>query len=692
MNRFAKPLFAGLITTLMIIPQVSSCTKEVDPRENVSIVISEPELNEDSTDFNITVTIEGVTSVYGGTVPKDKGQIDRLTDYLNGADALTSYAVSKNYEGSVFGFPSTDANKDVKVEPGETYVIWAAPDLNGVAYVSSDIVYKEFTLPEKKAETPDKEDDPDQGEKPGEEDPGEEEPGEDDPSEEEPGEEEPGEEENPGEDQEGGIFGTAEITRVSISVPVTVEGAKAVNYAFLETKKANRYTTDDARRQYLVSNGTITQESSVTAFIDGLTPDSDMTIFAAGIFDDETAGEVYGTVEVKDFVTEKLTYNSLEVTIEALNITSNSADIKVNVAGGEATEYIWWIGSMEDSFWKNSMYLGGSKAKAQQFMALYPDNAAIQLAMNDYKMTDGVIRATDLDILTQHVALVLAKDETGEFSKAGYITFETLAIDLGTIARSSDQKWIDVKNATTVEFPSRSFISSNGMLSAKYSINFSGPTNLTALVLLGSTGYFEPDSSTEDMIISIIGYTDKTRDVGHSVPVYDEDGNIVLDENGNPQSMNDPVKTGQLILWNYYTHGCPDYGYVVYFSAQDHNEANCERCDEAQKKIDDKMSLDYYLGLVPEQYYWCKTEDEARNAYETYMATPEFVDHYSNATPISYVNNGEKINLYQPDAIGDTEYDKVYVVYRELDTDGTYNYYEPMVYDLPEGCFDIATE
>lgn len=585
-------------------------------------------------DVTISFSLLGVDAYYGGTDYMSETLIEDILYKVNNG-IWEAYSSPMSYEGSAFTFPVEDANEGVTVKRETTYLTWVVPVAEGKVYTEDDIVAVEYTVPSISA----------------------------------------------GSDVEV-TFGTAEIGRTNITVPIKAEGATKIIYSFLNERNASKYPSDEKKIEYLLKSGTEVDGPEYNAFTEGLDPDKKVFLFALAV----DADGRYGAVNSQEYVTEELVYNNLTVTLATAEIREKDAKVSVSVSGGTATDYIWWYGKEIDEFWASDDYCDKSESTGSEYMALYPEDAHIQRAMANSTLADGVLALSELEGETTYVVMVLAKDNSGNYSKAESVKFTTMAIDLGTIVRSGTQKWNDAKAATTVEFIQNSFVPAQGMGYAKYGVNFSGPTNLTAFVLLGSTGYFRDGSTLEQQIVDLIAYTDDPTDVGKSVPMRDENGNIILNENGDPISQDDPVKTGMFILYDYYAHGCHIYGNVVYYQESDHNPETCEHCIEAQKKIDNKLSKDYYMSIAGE-YYWCKTEEEALAAYETYMNTPEFVEHYSNAKPISYINKGEKLYLYQPSAIGDTEYDKVYVMYRETDTDGTYNYFEPIVYDLPEGCF-----
>lgn len=601
------------------------------PKEE--IIMSEPAFNEDSTDVSIDITLKKVAAYYGGTDVKTDNLFTDILASAKTGEGIEEFTEPMTYSGSAFGFPNEIANEDVVPTPGQTYITWVLAKDRNAEYAEADIYYKEFTLPEEKQPT-------------------------DTICEALP------------------VLGEATITRVSISVPVTVSGAVNIMYAFLTTKKANRYTTPESKKQYVIDVGKTLTDSVGTAKEDGLSPESEMTLFALAV--DEYGN--YGEVVSAEYVTKELIYNNLTVTVQTNNVTSSSAEITVSVSGGDPTGYAYWIGPTTDSFWTSIQYLGGSTAKAQQYIALYPTNGKITQAMKNYPIEDGKISLTDLTVETKYAVIILAKDASGEYSKAGSAYFETISMDLGTVYKQGSTKWEEAKAATTIDWIEGSFVGSSGMGNSfgRYALDFSSTkTDLTALVLLGSTGYFQPGTTIEKMIVEIIGYTDKLREVGTNA----------LDENG--MDIKDTIRGGVVQIYDYYTHGYPYGGYAVFFTENDHNPETCERCLQSKEKIANKLDLQYYLDLVKEGHYWCETEEEARAAYDFYSGTPAFYNHYKDLTPHVYHNEGTPFRMTMPTGVGDTDYDRVYVVYRELDTDGTYNYYEPIVYELPEGCFDV---
>lgn len=589
-----------------------------------SIVMSTPETT--ITDAVGTIKLNGVSEYYGGTVAKTSDVFDVILYNVNNG-IIDSYTSPLLYEGSLFSFPTAAANEGVEVVSGATYITWVLPVLENVTeYTAEDIIYKEFTinsLAEGGSITP--------------------------------------------------VIGEGTVDYTSINASLTAEGAAQIRYCFYKTTSASRW--DDARRlTEILNSGVVAAGSEVTASVSNLRPEDKMSLMAIAV--DEKGN--YGGVAYEEYVTPELPYNSLTVTVDYTNVAADNATLQVTVSGGEAVDYVYWVGKSLDPFWTSNNYLGKSKTGAAEFMALYPDNSTLRSFMaNNPISEDGVIEVTGLAVESEYVAVVIAKDESGNYSKAGYKLFSTLAMDLGTLVTSSDQKWTDAIAATKVEFIEEAFHPASGMMSASYAINFSCPTDLTALVLCGTTGYVDMTLPAEKQIIELIPYIDKKWDLSYT-PRVDAEGNIQDPDDVSYDFADDPYTGHMLNLYMYHTHGVPSFGYVTYFSPSDH-DASCEMCQEAQAKIDAKLTKEYYVNKYG--------EEEGQKAYDAYMNDPTYYNFYKNSKPYYYVNDGGSLIISAPNAVGDTTVDKVFVILRELDTDGTYNYYEPYVVDLPEGCF-----
>ena len=623
---------AGLTNTFRITP--------------VSVKISEPVAS--LLDAQVSIKIEGTDKVYAGTsVMSDDLFANILYQINNGI--IDPVKAAKSYEGAASAYPSEEANKEVDFLPGTTYVTWVIPVEEGKAsYAESDIIYKEFTTASITS---------------------------------------------------GGslevTLGEAEVTKTSVSIPVEAEDAALIYYAYFNSDRYLSTDNDSKVKLILSQEDYATVKGSKTdAVIERVKPNSSRWLMAVAVDKDGKYGEV-ATMSAKTLAVE---YNSLSLTVSADEITNDSARIKVDVTGGTATEFIYWIGKVKDNFWANSSYLGATRQNAQQYMACYPDDENIVKCMNKYGefSEDGVLEIFDLSMTTEYVIMVVAKDESGLYSKGGYKMITTLAADLGTIVRTGSDEWNAAKERIEIDWIEEKFEKAeNSYLSSSYTYKFSCPKDMTAFVVSLSKDYYidNPNFITmEDVIIDIENYASKYTEMG-GTPNY-------VDENGQVQLMSEPdwyddegnVHGGFLLnIYKFNVHGYPEGGYVTYFAEGSHSGKGCNAWDKATEKCSNYARAQEKLTKLRSLEYWTEHMKEYRNVsnevyvqkngqayYEAYNA------YYKDAEPRIFFNDGNGIEITQPYAMGpdDKGYiaDAVIVVLR--DSEG--NYFEPMYYDVPD--------
>jgi hypothetical protein len=143
--------------------------------------------------------------------------------------------------------------------------------------------------------------------------------------------------------------------------------------------------------------------------------------------------------------------------------------MSVGVTGGAAESFVYWIGKSSDNFWKSSSNLGGTREKAQDFIAANPNNAKLATAMRKYTYVDGQITMTDLALETEYVAVVMAKDAEGQYSEATVLVFRTRAVNLGAVIYSSNPVWASY--TPEIEWLQNTFVPATGFLSGAYAFN-----------------------------------------------------------------------------------------------------------------------------------------------------------------------------------------------------------------------------
>lgn len=602
-------------------------------------------------DAEISIDIDGTSSMYAGTSVKSAELFDDIIYQINNGIVKPIPAVP--YSGPASSFPSEEANKDVEFMPATTYVTWVVPveyleEMTKAAatektYTTNDIIFQEFTT--KSVTT-------------------------------------------------GGslevTLGEAVTDRTNITIPASSEGAELIYYAYLSKADGERYSTldNDGKAQFILKHATCTavRGSSTDAKIERVKPNTTMYLYIMAVDKDGK----YGIVNSMSAKTAAMEYNSLTLTASAPEVGSSKATLKVEVAGGVATEFVYWFGKTSEAFYANSNYLGGTRNSAQQYMACYPDDEYIVKSMNKYgKISeDGTLKVDGLNMNTQYVLFVIAKDESGLYSKAGYKSITTLAADLGTIVRTGSDAWNTAKGQIKIEWLQDKFEKGTNMMSSAYALNFSCPKNLTAYILCSSQEYYDDPTyflTVEDRMIDI----ENTASRKYDVPVYSvsESGELINDPNWIDD--NGVEHPGYLMnICDFYIHGVPGRGFVTYFAEGSHGKDNCTAWDEggcsnytrAKKMIEDRCSLEYWiewfrtsLGVTNETYLQQNAQTYL-NAYKPF---------YEGDTPIYFENNGSDLTIINRDAIGPDDagvvMDDVVVVLKDLEG----NYYEPMYFPVP---------
>lgn len=588
-------------------------------------------------DASIKVDLGGATSYYAGTALKAESLFDDILLEINGGLAEV-YDSPLAYEGSAFGFPVASA---LEPQPEESYVTWIVPVVDGKdKYIKDDVVYVEYTLSGIVS---------------------------------------------------GGavetVAGKAEVTRTSISAPLSASGASSIVYAFESGKYAGRYKTQEQMADFLLSKGEMVYADEYTAVLDRLAPASEWVLFAMAI---DNEGK-YGAVIKEAYTTEAMKYNDLTVTVSAGETSMKKASVNVAVSGGEAAEYVWWFGKESDPFWTSSDYCNKRESDAGQYMALYPDDPAIVKAMNSSVFADGVVNMSNLTQATTYVFVVIAKDaETGEYSKADSYKFNTLAADLGTVVQEGSDEWNAAKARISLKFIPETYYTDREF--AAYAYEYTGPADMTAYIVSGSKDYFKGNSSIRtvaDQIIEIKDYASRPIDKDWSKQVNGKpECEIYYDDKGN-------IKEGNVIcFWDFGTHGLANWGSVTYFSPSHHGYSNCGECDERVNDptatsdrsyagqvaaIKEKTTLEYYKDRAVVRY-GLTNEESINKTAESLLSI--YKEYYENSKPCVYINNGSVLRITQREGIGVNDsgevQDAVIIVLRDADN----NYYAPMFFPV----------
>jgi len=588
-------------------------------------------------DVTVSVKLAGFASYYGGTDVMSETLLSDIVYQINN-DMIDPYTEPLTYEGSAFKFPTAAANTDLEVLSEETYATWIVPVVEGkTTYTVDDVVYQKYTLPGVTS---------------------------------------------------GGTIevkpGTATVGRVSVSVPLVSEGATRIYYAWLKYRTSTRYSTDADRASYLMSSGTLVNESTATALQEGLDPETKMVLFAMAT---DSKGK-YGPVSVTEYTTEELVYNDLKVALEVEELGETKATIAVAVTKGTPTELVYWAGSEDDEFWVS---LAGAnvtekRSSAQMKIALYPDDHEIVRAMTNFPIVDGKIVMTDLKGEKNHHVIVLAKDDSENYSMAGCAAFTTLAVDLGTIVTSGTTAWTTAKESLSIEFIPESFTTTAEY--KRYRFKYTGPKDFTAYIAAGHKDYFEGRGYTmtiPEKIIDIRDLTSRPIDVSAG---YTDEQEIYYNDQG------EETVWGQANFILYGTHGLTTWGTLTYFSPYHHDESNCDACAERinDPKATSDRSYEGQLAIIQAKTtleYWIDYVRKYRPVTnETYILKSAeamlelYYDHYKDLKPIIYINDGSSLEIEQSSGWGPNDegvvQDAVIVVLRDKDN----NYYEPMFFPV----------
>lgn len=591
-------------------------------------------------DAEINVSFIGVNKVYAGTSVKTDDVYTEIVRLVNN-DAYTPVEVSATYSGLASAFPTEAANSSVDFTYGTEYVSWVIPVQEGkTAYTVNDIISTTFKTKDITSGSTDKI-----------------------------------------------TFGTPQVSQSSISIPVSSAKAKMIFYVYMSKSDGERISRlDNDTKAGLIlehENCVSVKGNKATAVIEKLSSDTTMILYALCVDDNGK----YGEVAMISATTAGLEFNSLTVTATEFDVTSDKASFKIEVTGGEASEFIYWFGQSNDDFWLNSKYLAENQTAASQYLALFPQDEHIVKAMGKYgKVTDGVLTVTDLTKTTEYILVISAKDAKGKYSKVGYKKIITLSANLGTIVREGSKEWEAAKAAINIEWDKSKFIKSEFY---SYGFRYSGPTDLTAYILCASDEYFDHDSNTMDVESKIIEIEkNASKSTSESKTPEDRNGDYLLEP-----TWYDPAgkahQGGMAVVADFYVHGSPTRGSFTYFAAGSHDTSCshieggvCTTYQEVLKKINDKLTIDTYIDKF-RGYYAMENNEECIEA-----AAQQLLDFYyplyKDKKPILFENNGEPIDVYQHYGIGGDQntgkiVDDVFVVLR----DKKGNYYEPIKFEVP---------
>lgn len=420
---------------------------------------------------------------------------------------------------------------------------------------------------------------------------------------------------------------------LDVSVKLSAEGAECIYYQFMTKAEAGKYADDDARAKYLIESGKAvkagTAQVKASDCIAKVKPSTDYVLLAVA---SDATGK-YGKVVVYECATTAITYNDLKVDIEVL--ANDPGNVVVKVSSEGAAGFVYWIGKTSDNTWKSTNFLGGSAESAQEYLFLNSDQYRITSVMEKYPIVDGTISMTDLEMKVDYVVVAMAKDKDGGLSKATAHIFKTRAVAIGKVVESSDAEWAAAK--PTIEWNDREFLAGNGNMPGAFGFYVTVPADFTAYVLAGTDSYLNDGDvnkqiSVEDKILKIIEYADRPRDWHLTV--------------------SEDWEWPHIGYVHYHSeHGAPLWGNSVIWASQEYHDSVCE-CGG------------------------------------NYVEVRDMQGHDVEVTHLININNGQKIEFRQPQAVGSTSevIDKVFVVCQDLDG----NCYEAFAFDVPVEKFQNA--
>lgn len=599
-------------------------------------------------DANLKLDVKGATKMYAGTSLKSASTLEEIVYQINN-EIIEPVSQNLSYNGPASEFPSKD--DAVSMEPATAYVSWVVPVEDGKKeYLASDVIYKEFTTLSVQA------------------------------------------------------GGTIEIkvgdftTDCSyISAPVSSENAAMLYYAWLSDTDGERISqTDNATKMSMIqsaANFKSVKAEEVVAEIDFVKPETTMWLFAVAVGHDGK----YGDVVCKSATTDAVTFNSLSVSVADPEVTATDATFEITVSGGTATDYIYWCGKEIDPFWLYEEYCNNSPEDAEEYMAANPDAEAVAAIMrkNGKVSKEGKLTVADLEVNSSYVFIVLAKDETGKYSRGTVKRFRTNAIDLGDFVKEGTEKWNETKKwiEDNIVWDKSQFKGNagNGQGFASYAFSIKTPTDMTAYI-----SCFNPQATgLSDMILELENFCSASRDVSLDVPDPDL---TWYDDKGKEHNASIYFN-----VYDAYVHGCPTYGYVTYFPSTGHNESTCPvwsdgKCSVYEEKkaiMAEKLSLDHWIEWVhetcnyahqgdPDHQYSYAISDEAKVRELAQKLLDAYTPYYTDREPIVYVNDGIALKILNREATGvdDTNkvVDKVVVLLKDLNG----NYYAPMFIQVPD--------
>ncbi len=445
-------------------------------------------------DATLTMDLRGNTEYYFGLTKKEYFVLETILNNLNG-ELFPVKTSPLEYNGSLFRFSGQDAS------PSSEYVAWLAVNEPGKTFTEEDLIICEFLTLDLKA------------------------------------------------DGKATVAVKSSEPGVNyVETVLTATDASSVYYAYLTVRDAQSYTDNDSRAKYLFKKGKAASASAEVVansldFLKGVKPETDIVMMAVAI---DAEGQ-YGEVLVEEYKTEPLVYNTMGVNMEVIKNTPKELRIKVSSTGGEAEDYLYWIGPVKHNFWTSTSYLGAKKETAQEYMIIYSTDEEIVTTLEKYPVVDGIITMKDLTPDTEYVMVALAKDKDGNYSKASEMRFTPYKYDLGTVVTKDDSRWASL--APTIQWIAESFVPRGVEEFSSYAFNITLPKDYTAYLVCGNDEGFE-----------------KLDDI-NSLPLNERMLRLMDEANYLRDDIDNKV---------HYPHGNCDYGFVVIWGSEAFHNSQCD--------------------------------------------------------------------------------------------------------------------
>ncbi len=542
-------------------------------------------VNQSSRDAKIDIEVNGAESYYYGVSPKEWFLVDDVAHMANFPDTYIPHT-ELVYSGSAFELAGETSMASTE------YVAWLVVVEEGKTYTAGDVFTCEFAT----------------------------------------------EDLQPG----SSVKVVADVVETSLDVAahLTAEGAEMIYYAFLKDTEAKKYADDAARAAYLFENGWYMDASfgvDVNASYFGIKMKPEMKVVLMALATDSEGK--YSEILYKECTTKPLEYNKMKVDVTVALNSPEEVKLNVSVTGGEAVEYLYWIGKTSHNDWKSPNYLGGSADNAQKYMYLNSTKSMFSDVAYKYPIVDGTISMTDHTPGVEYVIVIMAKDAAGLYSNATALKFKPLSKNIGTIVLDSDPKWAAAK--PEIDWIEEIFVPAIGMMQGSYAFNVTIPEGYTAYVLTATDYFFtngeEPELfgpiPVEDKILTVIEWTDKPRDSERvtDVELYEKEGYPFGHE------------------FYHYEHGDPSFGNAVIWASKEYHDSQCE----------------------------CVEKDVEKTAWNG----EKYIQHH-----VLTINDGKPWRFEQHQATGskDKVVDRVFVVLQDLDG----NCYQTYEWDVPVELFN----